>query len=479
MATADKKQTKIVCTVRVGSVSVPIYRVKTRNNVSGKVYPNYRIKYRLHGVKKPVQITRAVLEGEKGAKAAAKDAATKIATGQSAQLLLPNEKVALYTEAEKLCGFMGKTIMEVVKEHYDCFTYLRPGMSIKECVRQVADDFGDGIVPKKMSDLVPLFIEQLRAKKKSDVHIDTVEDRLLRAAKHLGAPIHLLREADFEQFIMNLRDPRTGKLCGPVTQRNYISALTNFFNSRIARQHLPKKWDQLDNVDRPEAPDYETDFFDVLELTTLLYAAEGHIALPTAKAKELAKEKGLTMEPPTAKEKKKLAEIVPFLAIGAFGSTRNDPNKGEIRRLDWTKIDFEKNYIRMADKEIRMAKIGKRYIPIRENLREWLLPYAKTEGSIIPDHIRGTRALLCKLTGIKWKKNGLRKACLSYERALTGNSELVSEKAGNSVRMVKKIYTVPMDKEDGEKWSNIRRPKADKIVHLHTPSEPSKKAIAS
>src|SRR5690606_30746412 len=64
------------------------------------------------------------------------------------------------------------------------------------------------------------------------------------------------------------------------------------------------------------------------------------------------------------------SELLPFLAIGAFGGLR----AAEIRRLRWEDVDFLNKRI---DVRAEVAKTAAtRYVPMRDALIDWLQPIA-------------------------------------------------------------------------------------------------------
>ena len=68
--------------------------------------------------------------------------------------------------------------------------------------------------------------------------------------------------------------------------------------------------------------------------------------------------------------------IVPAIAIGAFAGLRD----AEIGRLTWDRIDFASGYIKL---DAAIAKTSsRRLVPIADNLRAWLTPYAQKSGAV-------------------------------------------------------------------------------------------------
>ena len=70
-------------------------------------------------------------------------------------------------------------------------------------------------------------------------------------------------------------------------------------------------------------------------------------------------------------------DTLPGLAISFFAGVR----RAEIERLDWSEIDFDEGHIEIKAGKSKTAQ--RRLIPITDNLKKWLLPYAQHEGGVI------------------------------------------------------------------------------------------------
>jgi integrase len=74
--------------------------------------------------------------------------------------------------------------------------------------------------------------------------------------------------------------------------------------------------------------------------------------------------------------------LVPFLAIGAFSGMRH----AEIARLDWSEIELAdgagESFIEVrADKAKTQTR---RLVPVKDNLKAWLMPHRKAAGKVCP-----------------------------------------------------------------------------------------------
>ncbi len=90
--------------------------------------------------------------------------------------------------------------------------------------------------------------------------------------------------------------------------------------------------------------------------------------------------------------------ILPAMAIAAFAGLRTSEISGteDHAGLDWEKIDFEEGTI-LVRADVAKGR-RKRHVPISENLRTWLEPYAQSKGNVWP------------VNGRKLEENARRKA---------------------------------------------------------------------
>jgi hypothetical protein len=120
-------------------------------------------------------------------------------------------------------------------------------------------------------------------------------------------------------------------------------------------------------------------------------------------------------------------------ALIAFGGVRREElHKG----LSWEAISFDRHTITVP---AAIAKTGrKRKIVMAENLSHWLTPYQMRSGPIFNKDPRKRLAKIVRLSGVKWKRNGLRHSFGSYRMEQTKNEGLVALEMGNSPKVVKR-----------------------------------------
>jgi integrase len=141
-------------------------------------------------------------------------------------------------------------------------------------------------------------------------------------------------------------------------------------------------------------------------------------------------------------------DVVPFVAIGAFGGLRTS----EIMRLDWSEINLERGFILVRGMKTKTA--ARRLVPISETLRAWLLPYAMKEGPVVAVCEGRVNQLLGE-PGMPRKHNALRHSYLSYRLAQINDAPKVAMECGNSPKMIFKHYRELVAPEAATEWFGI------------------------
>lgn len=121
-------------------------------------------------------------------------------------------------------------------------------------------------------------------------------------------------------------------------------------------------------------------------------------------------------------------EILPGLALGFFAGIR----RAELTRLNWDEIDFEDKMIVIKSAKAKTA--SRRTIPMRDNLKQWLLPHRLHESSIMPSEMiwRTRLGAAMEASGIKtWPKNAPRHSFASYHLAHFKNAESLALEMGH------------------------------------------------
>lgn len=108
-------------------------------------------------------------------------------------------------------------------------------------------------------------------------------------------------------------------------------------------------------------------------------------------------------------------DTVSGLALSFFAGVR----RAEIERLDWSEIDLEACEIEIKAKKAKSAQ--RRFIPMSDNLVNWLTPHAKERGSVVQGSYewrKGCDSAREKAGITKWPHNAGRHSFASYHLAM-------------------------------------------------------------
>ena len=155
----------------------------------------------------------------------------------------------------------------------------------------------------------------------------------------------------------------------------------------------------------------------------------------------------------TPKEMKRIlgaapALTIPFVALGAFAGLR----AAETMRMDWSEIDLERGYLVVSASKAKTA--ARRLVPISENLKAWLKPYAQPSGAVVMAS-QGSIDLHLRGKTLPRKRNGLRHSYISYRLAAIQDAPQVALEAGNSPQIIFKHYRELVTPDQGREWFTI------------------------
>ena len=157
--------------------------------------------------------------------------------------------------------------------------------------------------------------------------------------------------------------------------------------------------------------------------------------------------------------------ILPMIVIGGFAGLRH----AEIARLDWQDIDLEEGFIEIKAENAKTDT--RRIVPVKENLREFLLTMAKKHGKVVSlvnttKHLLKTAADTAdaknEIEALEWKHNALRHTYISARVAESGDVPRVADEAGNSPQVIRTNYLKRMRPAAAAEWFAIKPlPKGD------------------
>ena len=152
--------------------------------------------------------------------------------------------------------------------------------------------------------------------------------------------------------------------------------------------------------------------------------------------------------------------ILPMIVIGGFAGLRH----AEIARLNWQDIDLEEGFIEVIPVEGTKSDQRRRIVPLKENLKSFLLPLAKKSGKVI-SVVNTTKQLLKTATdtgdeanevaALEWKHNALRHTYISARVAESADVPRVADEAGNSPYVIRTNYLKRMRPAAAAEWFAI------------------------
>ena len=145
--------------------------------------------------------------------------------------------------------------------------------------------------------------------------------------------------------------------------------------------------------------------------------------------------------------------VIPMIAIGGFAGLRN----AEICRLDWTDIKLDRGFIEVRAMNAKTR--ARRLVPISDNLKAWLIPFAQTSGKVVVfEKPNAAMTNIGRRAGVKWKKNALRHSFVSYRLAQTNDPARTALEAGHDQRILFRHYREVVTAEMATKWFSIMPP---------------------
>lgn len=199
---------------------------------------------------------------------------------------------------------------------------------------------------------------------------------------------------------------------------------------------------------------YWKTFFNVCREMGYLPAGEKHVAELVKKRKESDRIPAIF----TVDQAKSALGVIerkhlPCFVIGCWLGARP---QSEMRQLDWTMFDWERNYLHISDK-VAGKTMRERFVPIPANVVEMLKPWKDKTGKCIGKADVENLSLKLREKGIidRWVPDVMRHSSISYSIASGKSIGRVAEEHGNSETIIRKKYRRPLRKEDGDAWYQV------------------------
>ena len=305
-------------------------------------------------------------------------------------------------------------------EYLECSEALKPyGKTLRDAVAFYLPHLKARNRTCTASELVAELLRVKTADGASERYIGDLRHRLnLFAGSFNGKPVAEITAREVDEWLRALTSADAGKLVAPTTRNNFRRVLIVAFN--FARERG--------------------------------YCA-GNPAEDSAKAKEIETPVGILTPAETARLLESCpAEMVPFVAIGAFAGLR----RAELERLDWSEVDFQSGLIQVTASKAKSAR--RRFVKIRENLDAWIRPLAKSSGPVTPSNYRELFDTARETAKVKdWPQNALRHSFASYSLANENDAaKLALELGHTNSNLVFTHYREVVKPKDAEKYWGIR-----------------------
>jgi len=395
--------------VREGSAIVVAYKSKNRNQ--------FCLCYRKHA---GAARSREIKTGEKAARARAREIAIAIANGRAQTLELTHADRDSYLHARSLLP-AGVPLHEAVEG------YLRSNLKRGS----------SATIPEIFGHFIRIKETMLANGELSEVHVRKMRADLEKFAVDFPGAIGKIFPDDLQDWLNNRRNAK-GLQVGPRRRRHIRDRIVGLYNFARSNGYLPtNETTAAERTARPRVLKDREPTFSPEEFDLLINSAH---------------------------RDQKECELVPMLALGAFGRMR----MSEIARLDYSSIDLTKNEIHVSSRVA--GKTGHaRIIEMPDNLAKWIHAYIRSSGPVLARSVNRidnrVRRFAVKI-GLKWKRNILRGSCASYLYALTNDLKYVAAQLGTSERTLRREYLEPKTKGQAEKWFAIAPAAENNILEL-------------
>jgi integrase len=358
------------------------------------------------------------------ARVLAEEKLNQISNGDSVALTLKETDRLSYLRSREVLSPFGIQIDTACREYADALQILNGKASVVEACRDFVKLHATELPRITVPDAVLKLKEQARTDCKSSARQKQLAGVLDRFAENVTAEVHTLAPKLISAYLAALPLSERSK-------RNHRDVLRFFSKWLVLHGYLPKGTDLLEGVQKYSARKIgQISTWTPDEMRRLLYKAE-----------------------------KQMKKLVPFLAIAGFAELRHS----EIKRLDWQQVDISdragESFIEVLPIEGSKSDQRRRLVPIKDNLKAWLLPYRENAGKVCPfENVTKQLSKLAALCGIQWKKNALRHSGISCRVAETGNVPLVAEEAGNSAGVIRTNYLRRLKPSVAVEWYSITPP---------------------
>ncbi len=390
------KTERFPVTVSEEGVSAKIRKFSRIKN--GTTYTTFAAEYILLGKRK--QEWRANFDD---AKAAALQACRTISRGQQVSLPLVNGERMEYLRANEALAPTGVKLDVAAHEYANALSLLGGLASIAEACRAWVKNNSVTLPRITVADAVAKVQQRAVSDNKSFDRQRELKSLLDFFANHFQCEVHTISPKLVSAYLTALPLSERSK-------RNHQDAIRHLNRWLVLNGNLAKGTDWMEGVQK-----YSKRKFGTIEIYT---PAEMALILSVAKRWQVS-----------------------VIAIAAFSALRHS----EIRRLDWAQVELSdkpgESFIEVLSVDRTKSDGRRRLVPVSDNLKAWLKPYAQNSGPVCP--VADSETLLpriVKKAGVIFKKNALRHSGISYRVAQTGDIARVADDSGNSATVIRSNY---------------------------------------
>jgi integrase len=334
-----------------------------------------------------------------------------------------------YVEAVKMFRVHGLTFQGAVHELDSALKRLN-GTPLSTAVHFFELHRSEIKAEKTVSEV---FDEMLKAKREDNVghyHIRDLELRCGFFAKAFPGKILEVTTPQIDAWLRGLKSrsrQHKGAALNGITRNNYRDSVVELFNYARKAHYLLDKSTAADDSKAVKAITAENEILTPEEVQRLLAGAPEH--------------------------------MIPGMAIKAFSGVRTE----EVIVLEWSAVKFEQDCIILPKGMTKLDQ--RRVIPLKPNLKAWLLPYRKDEGRLcerwtLPNSVAHAWKRWGNLVKVNVGKNKFRNSYISYRVAETMDPKTVAFESGNSERTIRRDYLEVTTAAEASKWFSIFPPQA-------------------
>jgi len=386
-------------------MEVPIYDATPRKKKNGRVYRLFTARYRGEG-KKPERISSSNLE---------KLRAKLRKLDEEAQLMcLRGKPLYDYQLAKAEAEAWGKGIYEAVMVGKQLEERARKiGATTENILAFYERHHNQSKYAVPIPEVVKLFLTARQKARNSDVDLRDLRLHLGWFCDRFKCPLRDVTPDDYDEFF-------AGFNVSPVTLKHYRGSVQRFVNWAIACRFLPH--------DHPGVPPDRSDVQHTPKRQPLLTREDRELVIRCCDDEA---------ERPAA-------------LIAAYAPIRTC----ELNRANYEDINYSNSKLAVYADDAKTS--ATRFIHLVPELIERLKPYRDRKGRISRwNELSPVWTRLAKRAGLPWRKNGWRKAVLSYLVAYTQNYPGVAAEGGTSVEQLKRTYVTAVEFEVGAAYFGL------------------------